>query len=220
MYDDTVDYSNPLSLHNWIIDLKPDLKCEKQSFTSPIALLGSMQFVGWAISAAITPRLSDIYGRRPIFLASMLIQLVALIAIFISRHVWVTVGLIFLFGIGGVGRSSISYLYMQEFLPQNKQTLVGTILQLNNGFVAVYTVIYYWFISNWWIPINVFGGALTLVSMVGVWFLPESPKFLITMKRYDEARVAISTIARVNKQEPFNSRFDREVIDEKAVIQL
>lgn len=109
---------------------------------------------------------------------------------------------------------------MQEFLPQNKQTLVGTILQLNNGFVAVYTVIYYWFISNWWIPINVFGGLLTLVSMVGVWFLPESPKFLITMKRYDEARAAITIIATVNKQQPFTSRFDREVLDEKAVIQF
>ena len=113
----TIDYSNPLSLHNWIVDLKPDLTCEKQSFTSPIALLGSMQFVGWAISAAITPRLADIYGRRPIFLISMAIQLAALIAIFISRNVWITVGLIFIFGIGGVGRSSISYLYMQEFLP-------------------------------------------------------------------------------------------------------
>lgn len=112
-----------------------------------------MQFVGWEISAAIVPRLADIHGRKPIFLFSMCVQLAALIGVYISRSVNVTIGLIFIFGMGGVGRSSISYLYMQEFLPQNKQTLVGTILQLNNGFVAVYTVIYYWFISNYWIPI-------------------------------------------------------------------
>lgn len=87
-----------------------------------------MQFVGWTISAAITPRLSDIYGRKPIFLASMAIQLVALIGIYISREVWVTIALIFVFGTGGVGRSSISYLFMQEFLPKDKQTLVGTVL--------------------------------------------------------------------------------------------
>ena len=77
---------------------------------------------------------------------------------------------------------------------------MGTILQLNNGFVAVYTVIYYWFISNYWIPINAIGAALTLISMVGVYFLPESPKFLITMKRYDEARTAINIIATTNKR--------------------
>lgn len=113
----TIDYDNPLSLHNWIEDLSPDLTCIKQSFTSPIGLLGSMQFVGWAISAAITPRLSDIYGRKPIFLASMALQLISLIGIYISRNVYVTIGIIFFFGMGGVGRSSISYLYMQEFLP-------------------------------------------------------------------------------------------------------
>ena len=46
--------------------------------------------------------------------------------------------------------------------------------------VAIYTVIYYWFISNYWIPLQVFGGVLTIASAVGVWFLPESPKFLLT----------------------------------------
>jgi len=172
-----------------------------------------MQFVGWAISAAITPRLSDFYGRRIVFLCSMFVQLISLIAIYISRDVYVTIGLIFFFGMGGVGRSSICYLYMQEFLPSDKATLVGTILQLNNGMVAIYTVIYYWFISSQWIPLQVFGGFLTVVSMVGVYFLPESPKFLLTMKRYDDARAAINVIARVNGKEPFTAKFDREFIE-------
>lgn len=67
-----IDWDNDLSLHNWIDYLKPDLTCE-QGFTSAIGILGSMQFVGWTISACITPRLADIYGRRPIYLASMLL---------------------------------------------------------------------------------------------------------------------------------------------------
>lgn len=104
---------------------------------------------------------------------------------------------------------------MQEFLPSNRQTLVGTILQLNNGFVAVYTVIYYWFISKNWIYINAFGTVLTVVSAVGVWFLPESPKFFISRKRYDEARASINFIAKVNHQEEFLSKFESEVLDEK-----
>jgi MFS family permease len=148
-----VDYTDILSLHNWIVDLKPDLACMDRGFTSPIGILGSMQFVGWAISAAIVPRLSDFYGRRLIFLGSMLLQLAALIGIYFSRYVSLTTGLIFFFGMGGVGRSSISYLYMQEFLPSSKSVMVGTILQLNNGFIAVYTVLYYWFISQYWIPL-------------------------------------------------------------------
>jgi MFS family permease len=128
------------------------------------------------------------------------IQLVSLIGIFISRNWIVTAILIFVFGTGGVGRSSISYLLMQEYLPSNRQTLVGTILQLNNGFVAVYTVLYYWFISKEWIPINIFGAVLTLVSAVGVFFLPESPKFYLSKRRYEEARAAINVMAKTNNQ--------------------
>jgi membrane protein YdbS with pleckstrin-like domain len=85
---------------------------------------------------------------------------------------------------------------------------------LNNGFVAVYTVIYYWFISKNWIYINAFGALMTVVSAVGVWFLPESPKYYLSKKRYDEARQSISFIARVNKQKEFTSKFDHEVMEE------
>jgi hypothetical protein len=95
---------------------------------------------------------------------------------------------------------------------------MGTILQLNNGFVAVYTVLYYWFISTNWLPINIFGAVLTAISAVGVYFLPESPKFYLSTKRYDEARDAINFIARTNGRREFTAKFDREVIDEKHAL--
>ena len=88
-------------------------------------------------------------------------------------------------------------------------------MQLNNGFVAVYTVLYYWLISKYWIPINVFGAVLTVISAVGVYFLPESPKFYISKGKYAEARQAINFIAKTNKQKEFNGKFDREVHEEK-----
>lgn len=95
---------------------------------------------------------------------------------------------------------------------------MGTILQLNNGFVAVYTVIYYWFISTNWIPINIFGAVLTVVSAVGVYFLPESPKFFLSTRRYDEAREAINFIAKTNGKREFTAKFDREVNEEKQAL--
>ena len=95
---------------------------------------------------------------------------------------------------------------------------MGTILQLNNGFVAVYTVLYYWFISTNWLPINIFGAVLTAISAVGVYFLPESPKFYLSTKRYDEAREAINFIARTNGRREFTAKFDREVIDDQHAL--
>ena len=49
--------------------------------------------------------------------------------------------------------------------------------------------------------------------MVGVFMLPESPKFLVTVKKYDQARLAINVIAKINKSnEEFDSHFDVEVV--------
>ncbi len=56
-----------------------------------------------------------------------------------------------------------------------------------------------------------------IISMIGAYIMPESPKFLITKKKYDEARFAINWIARFNaREETFNGKFDREVLDLKA----
>ena len=84
--------------------------------------------------------------------------------------------------------------------------------------MAVYTVIYYWFISTNWIPINIFGAVLTVVSAVGVYFLPESPKFFLSTRRYDEAREVINFIAKTNGKREFTAKFDREVNEEKQAL--
>jgi len=42
--------------------------------------------------------------------------------------------------------------------------------------------------------------------------MPESPKFLMTKKRYDECRVVLTKMAEVNGIEgPFRKKFDKEV---------
>ena len=48
-------------------------------------------------------------------------------------------------------------------------------------------------------------------------FLPESPKFLISKKRYEEARLAIRYIAKINKYkgDDLDFKFDREIEDMK-----
>ncbi len=56
--------------------------------------------------------------------------------------------------------------------------------------------------------------ALICISII---FLPESPKFLISKRRYSEARVALLYIAKLNRCSGVNTqefKFDREVIEQ------
>jgi hypothetical protein len=73
-----------------------------------------------------------------------------------------------------------------ELLPTNRQVLVGTILHVNNAAVGVFGCLYFWKISKYWLWLEIFAGFLGIVSIIGtaIW-VPESPKFLVSRKKYD-----------------------------------
>ena len=122
----------------------------------------------------------------------------------------------FFLGFAGVGRCSITFLYLMELIPQTKQTLIGTIVQMNGGMVAIYVALYFWFISIKWQYLEIFAACITVIGIVFVTvFIPESPKFYLSNKRFKEARVSLSYIAKFNKggDAKFQGRFDRERVD-------
>jgi hypothetical protein len=46
--------------------------------------------------------------------------------------------------------------------------------------------------------------------------MPESPKFLLTIKKYDECRRAMNIIGKFNgSKNDFDGKFDREIQDEE-----
>lgn len=187
-----VNTDDETSLENWFTDLH--LEC----LSKPrIGLIGSSLFAGWALSAIFIPRMADLYGRKKIFMFSMILELATFIGLYLSKDVNLTTVLMFFFGIASVGRCSISFLYLMELLPASRQVLVGTILHFNNASVGIIGCLYFWKISKNWLWLEVFAGSLALVALIGTFLLmPESPKYLVSKKKYDEARDAINVIAK------------------------
>jgi MFS transporter, putative metabolite:H+ symporter len=173
-----VDFSNEASLDNWFVELS--LECVSKT---RIGLIGSSMFMGWALSAVFLPRLSDIYGRKKIFIFSILLQSCAMSVMYFSHSLNLTTAMMFIFGMAAVGRTSISFLYLMELLPTNRQVLVGTILHVNNAAVGVFGCLYFWKISKNWLWLEIFAGLVGVMCIIGasIW-VPESPKFLVSRK--------------------------------------
>jgi MFS family permease len=178
-----VNWERDTSLQNWYEQL--NLACESKA---KVGFIGSSLFIGWSISAFILPRIADIVGRRPVFMLSMFIQTIAFTGLFLSRSIYVNYAFMFLFGTASVGRCSISFLYLMELLPKAQQILVGTILQVHNSVLVVFGCIYFWKISKNWIWLELYACISGVIAMICTFFMPESPKFLITKNKYDEAR--------------------------------
>jgi hypothetical protein len=87
---------------------------------------------------------------------------------------------------------------------------------VHNSLVALFGCLYFWLIWKNWLGIEILAGVLGVISGIGAFFMPESPKFLISKHRYDEARDSINRIASFNNQPGFFGEFDREVADRRA----
>ena len=64
------------------------------------------------------------------------------------------------------------------------------------AFLSVCT--YFYCISKWWHYIEIPSVSLALLGVVVCYFLPESPRFLVSQNRFDEARKVFGTIAKHN----------------------
>lgn len=86
-----------------------------------------MYFVGWVTGAMITPRLSDLYGRKRVLLFSMIGLNSIYLGLILSTSINVTIALMCFLGFFSVGRASVGYLYMQELTPVKQQVIVGSL---------------------------------------------------------------------------------------------
>jgi len=56
------------------------------------------------------------------------------------------------------------------------------------GIIPIFACLYFFFISKYWLWFQVFGFLLNLLVVVAMFWVPESPKWLLGKRRYNDAR--------------------------------
>uniref|UniRef100_H2S639 Solute carrier family 22 member 5 n=1 Tax=Takifugu rubripes TaxID=31033 RepID=H2S639_TAKRU len=175
-----------------------DLVCSNQ-WKVPFA--SSTLFVGYLFGSLISGQFSDRFGRKKVVFISLAAQCVAVLLQSFS-YSWRMFCIMFLF----VGASQIS-IYISAFV-------LGTEL-LSKTMRVVFTALgafLFYCIGYMTLPWIAYGirewrTLLAVLSMTSViylplwWFIPESPRWLITQGRVKEAEVIVRDAARKNKVE-------------------
>uniref|UniRef100_A0A672I6V1 Solute carrier family 22 member 5 n=1 Tax=Salarias fasciatus TaxID=181472 RepID=A0A672I6V1_SALFA len=175
-----------------------DLVCDNQ-WKVPFA--SSTLFVGYLVGSLISGQLSDRFGRKKVVFISLGAQCLAVLLQSFS-HSWRMFCIMFLF----VGASQIS-IYISAFVLGTEVlsktmrvlfTTLGAFLFYCIGYMTLPWIAYG--IRDWRTLLAV----LSTTSVVYIplwWFIPESPRWLITQGRVEEAEVIIREAARKNKVE-------------------
>ena len=106
-----IDKSNKLSLDNWITRLS--MQCSQGT---DLGILGSVFFLGNAISSLFVPRMADIYGRKWVLAANQSVQFIAMVFLVNTSSYKIASFLMFVLGLCATGRWAIGYVYFSELL--------------------------------------------------------------------------------------------------------
>ena len=168
------------SLHNWVQQM--DLFCVS---SEAIGFLGSSFIAGCFVGSFILPRLADIVGRKPIFIAGLVIYLGVVVGLLVCKNIGFAYFLLFMGGVAETGRYYVAFVYLIEFMPDRYQNKAGLWIFAVFGFVMTYIALQFWFIIKYWQINAVWALVLALASLVlTLLWMPESPRFLYSRKRF------------------------------------
>ncbi|KAK3772967.1 hypothetical protein RRG08_012736 [Elysia crispata] len=172
-----------------------DLVCDRQIFISHANMIG---MVGIMVMTMVTGALSDRWGRKRLFILMNWIQLIASIAtVFVKSEISF---LILRFVEVGSGMASFMCLYgLVTEISAPSRRVVGTSVNIggwNIGMLAVILVAF--FVREWKTLQLILTAPLVLTALTFPLLIPESPKWLLSKKRYSEAHAILQTIAKVN----------------------
>ncbi|XP_028277005.1 solute carrier family 22 member 4-like isoform X2 [Parambassis ranga] len=182
-----------------------DLVCSeqwKQPFTSTV------YFMGVLLGTFFSGQLSDRFGRKPVLFATMAVQtFFSFLQVFCTSWILFII-LLFIGGLGQIANFVTALVLGAEVLTGHVRVLyssLGTCLGYAVGYMMLPLTAY--FIRDWkWLLL-----ALSLPGLAYLplwWLVPESPRWLLSQGRVEEAEAVIRKAAKWNKVQPPRVIFD------------
>ncbi|CAI2368258.1 unnamed protein product [Moneuplotes crassus] len=186
-----INWEEERSIKNWISDM--NIYCiEKWK----IGLFGSMYYFGYLLGSIVFVNVSDMYGRKICTRVSYIGHTIAFFFIIFISNLYTRYACIFLCGFVGSVRCSVSYTTGCEFLQKRYQIWSSTVTQMINACVPMFLAIYFWKITDYWIYFFLFTLTICVLNCINTFFIPESPRWLFSQKRDQEAIGVLNSISK------------------------
>jgi SP family galactose:H+ symporter-like MFS transporter len=164
------------------------------SFQTELAV--SIVLAGAALGAAMAGYLSDRFGRRPVLLVNAIIFGVFAVATGLANGLALFLAARFLVGLAIGVTSMITPLYIAELAPASIRGALVTLNQLAivTGIVVAYYADYLFSGSNNWRAMFISAVIPSILLLIALIFLPESPRWLAARGQFDDARKVLERV--------------------------
>ncbi|XP_070567165.1 organic cation transporter protein-like [Ptychodera flava] len=157
----------------------------------------SLYLVGILLGNVVIGIVVDRFGRRTLIVAcGIIFSICEVIASFSPNYIVFCV-LRFLVGFWGAGVWLGCFVYVTELVGPSKRVLVGMINAASFGVGYLLMVLLAYFIREWWL-LQLIVSLPAILLFTYWWLLPESPRWLISVGKMEEAEEIIRNMGRVN----------------------
>jgi MFS family permease len=163
-----------------------------------MVLIATSAMIGTAISCLFIPRLGDLYGRWPVYVFALTLQLPIYCAACLFTKTLYMIIICFFLGPVIIGRMACGFLLLLEIMPRRHQPMVGASLMVAEGAcLIIWTGYFVWISKNafWFLWFTII---LNLIGLIGCAYLTESPRYLYGMERFEDCRKTLKVIATRN----------------------
>ncbi|XP_045769459.1 organic cation transporter protein-like [Maniola jurtina] len=163
------------------------------------ALAGTVSSLGVLLGLPLSGYISDRFGRKIALVFNIFsLAFVGMVKAFSVNYTMFMILQIIQTVLGSSVYAS-AYLLVTEFVGQKYRVAASASAASMYSIGQVLLGGIYWLIGNWrYTTLAIYVPGLFLI--VCYWFLPESIRWLLSKKKYDEARKILETVARVNKR--------------------
>ncbi|KAL3962866.1 hypothetical protein ACCO45_004389 [Purpureocillium lilacinum] len=157
-----------------------------------LGILINMYNIGSIISYLFSPYMADILGRKPTIMAGCIIMIAGSCITAFAKNYGMYIGGRFVLGFGNSLSQICSPMLLTEIChPQHRgplTTVYNCLWNLGSLLVSVIGWGTASIPSDWsWRSITFLQAGPSLIQLAGIWWVPESPRFLVHKDRSDEA---------------------------------
>ncbi|XP_017492014.1 PREDICTED: organic cation transporter protein-like [Rhagoletis zephyria] len=172
-----------------------DMVCARGLLT---ATSDSLFMFGVLLGSIVFGQMSDKYGRKPIFFASLVIQVVFGVLAGVAPEYFTYTISRMVVGATTSGVFLVAYVIAMEMVGSSYRLFAGVAMQMFFSVGFMLTAGFAYFIHDWrWLQI-----ALTLPGLLFMcyhWVIPESARWLLSKGRKEEAIFIIEKAAHINR---------------------